>query len=86
MVKSVVQVDLAKLAHIVIGSVPCSYDGQVSIGKNGILHRFNEDELHILTDGAGGFKAIANPGRDNQRILRKGSFQELVTSHPEVFA
>lgn len=65
----------------------------VEITKDIRLHRFDEDQLHILVDGSGGYKAIRYPHTPYESVLREGCLSEFENAgsggvdveDPEVF-
>lgn len=55
-----VQIDIDTLAHVLTGEELVRQDGPFAISAESTLHRFASDtrELHVITDGAGGYQAF----------------------------
>ena len=70
-----IRIDLEMVAAKLMGKpVENTYSHEIS--RDTRLFRFNDDELHVLVDGGGGFRAIAHPDTAQEETIAEGSLQD----------
>lgn len=72
-----IDIDMASVAHSITDAPVTPMGEPVEVTKNIRLHRFDEDRLHILVDGSGGYKAILHPHTPRESVLRTGNLAEF---------
>lgn len=72
-----INIDINHLAHVVSGEPTVALGSPVEVTKNVKLHRFNDDQLHVLVDNSGGYKVIRNPHASSEHVLGEGHLSEF---------
>lgn len=70
-------INMTIVARSITGEPVIPVCDPVEVTKNIRLHRFDEDQLHILVDGGGGYKAIWMPYAPHEKVIREGHLSEF---------
>ncbi|WP_302504472.1 hypothetical protein [Geoalkalibacter halelectricus] len=70
--------NIADIASVIVGRPLTNTLEPVRVGKDTVLHRFDDDEIHILTDGGGGFALYIHPNSPEEKLVKEGHVLDLV--------
>lgn len=73
----ILQIDMGEMVRKIFGVEP-EYIATEEITKEISLHRFNNDQCHILIDGGGGYIAFAYPATTKQEQVASGHLSDFV--------
>lgn len=73
---NLVEIDMGEVAQTLIGR-PAAHQGTIAIAPGTILHRFDDDALHIIVDGCGNYSAVQNPRTSSEVFLKDGHLSEF---------
>lgn len=75
---SVDEIDMVEIARSILGIPPAKAQlPPIDITRETRLHRFNDDGLHVLVDGSGGYKAHIKPCEADHQV-KVGHLSDLM--------
>lgn len=72
-----INIDMTIVARNITGKAAIPVCEPIGVTKSVVLHRFDDDQLHILVDGCGGYKATLHPHTPHEVLLREGNLSEF---------